>query len=548
MKTQAFVIRVVICFLLSLVPLTELENRLYDVRLRIHGPVQAPIPMILVQLDAGLVGRPIALESLKHDWLVAGAKAILDPRELGRSTPRTWLPDPDGIVRASAAFDGPDASLPARKAIELGLASREKLQHEGHHFIRFASKAGQLKRCTPVQIRNAQCASPQGAVLVLELMSTSRPDLGGPNTFVDGPRLRTPFGEMSEAELLAHDFATLVGSHGVVRAGWPFRIAISLLMIVFSALVIRSYSILVSALTVSGVGVAVVLVGFQLIFSLFDLYVPGANPALSMLIAYLVFTGYRTALQENLQWRALKQAQYLRELDQMKTNFLSLVSHDLKTPLAKIQGATERLRRERTEGTDRKELLESIENSTEELRNFINSLLNLSRIESQKVILNKKSNDLNVLIKQVLKRLEPLAAQKNVAVRAELEPLFSIECDEDLMRQVITNIVDNAIKYSPTGSQVLVRTREGDGQVTIEVEDAGPGIPKDQLPLMFRKFSRYVRPIQDAVKGTGLGLYLSKYFIELHGGSIRLRSLEGKGSTFSVTLPLQGEGAGALLG
>jgi signal transduction histidine kinase len=93
-----------------------------------------------------------------------------------------------------------------------------------------------------------------------------------------------------------------------------------------------------------------------------------------------------------------------------------------------------------------------------------------------------------------------------------------------------------------------VRSQEEEGFVRVEVEDFGPGIPKDQLPLMFRKFSRFLRPAQEQVKGTGLGLYLSKYFIELHGGSIRVKSIEGQGTTFSFTLPLQGAESEVILG
>ncbi len=321
------------------------------------------------------------------------------------------------------------------------------------------------------------------------------------------------------------------------------RLAITLVMILIGAFYIIYYPVLTSAIAITSTGIVVIGFLFQVIYQIFDIYIPSANIMCSLLITYLVFTGYRLALQENLQWQSLKQAQYLKELDQMKTNFLSLVSHDLKTPLAKIQAVAERMRRELTlpieERSDWKELIDSIENSNTEMKRFTTSILNLSKIESQKVILNKKSNDINSLINQAIKRLQPLAQQKNIQFEEFLEPLFSIECDEDLMRQVLTNLIDNAIKYSPTDSRVIVRSKEEVGFVRVEVEDFGPGIPQDQLPLMFRKFSRFLRPIKEQVKGSGLGLYLSKYFIELHGGSIRVKSIEGQGTIFSFTLPLR---------
>jgi signal transduction histidine kinase len=261
------------------------------------------------------------------------------------------------------------------------------------------------------------------------------------------------------------------------------------------------------------------------------------------LITYLVFTGYRLAIQENRQWRSVKQAQYLRELDQMKSNFLSLVSHDLKTPIAKIQAIVERMRgSEPHQPALLSEWLESIENSNNELKHYITSILNLSRIESQEVLLNRKSNDINRVIEEALKRLLPLATHRGISIQKELEPLFSVEFDEDLIRQVITNLIDNAIKYSPSPSTVTVRSREEDDSVWVEVIDQGPGIPKDQLPLLFRKFNRFLHPKRnerkDPAKGTGLGLYLSKYFIELHGGTIRIQSTEGKGTTLSFSLPV----------
>jgi signal transduction histidine kinase len=357
---------------------------------------------------------------------------------------------------------------------------------------------------------------------------------------------------MSLAEILANDIQTIVHQQPIYQIWFPIRLIITMAMILMAAFAILYFPVMMSSILITGLGSFVILISFQLIFQLFHLYIPSANMIGSLLITYLVFTGYRLAMQENLQWRALKQAQHLRELDQMKTNFLSLVSHDLKTPLAKIQAMVERLRREfqlpTVDRSDWKDLIDSIENSNNEMKRYISSILNLSKIESQKVILNMKSNDVNLLIKQALKRLAPLAQQKNITFQESLEPLFSIECDEDLMRQVLTNLIDNAIKYSPNGSKIIVRSREEDSFVRVEVEDFGPGIPKDQLPLMFRKFSRFMRPIKEDVKGSGLGLYLSKYFIELHGGTIRLKTTEGQGTTFTFTLPLHGIERESILG
>jgi signal transduction histidine kinase len=368
----------------------------------------------------------------------------------------------------------------------------------------------------------------------------------------DPSRARTPWREMTRAELLAHDLHTFYHHHAIYGAGWAERRLFALALIVLTGVAIIYYPVMISALAVAGTGLFLVVVVFQALFAWASIYVPSVPVAAALLVAYLVFTGYRLAVQENLQWRNLKQAQYLREVDEMKTNFLSLVSHDLKTPVARIQAIAERMRAELSlapeERGDLRELVESIENSNHELKHYITSILSLSRIESRQILMNKKSNDINRLIDQAIRRQRPLAQQKQVTFEEKLEPLFSVECDGELIRQVLTNLLDNAVKFSPSGGRVIVRSLEEEGFVRVEIEDFGPGIPTSQLPLMFRKFNRFLRPMHEQVKGTGLGLYLSKYFIELHGGRIQVRSVEGQGTIFSFTLPLHGMESETILG
>ncbi len=318
---------------------------------------------------------------------------------------------------------------------------------------------------------------------------------------------------------------------------------LSLALVIATGTYILNATILMAAIVIPAAGAATLVLGCHLLLIASGIYVPYAHGVVALLSSYLVFTGYLQAVQENRQWRSLKEAQYLRELDEMKTNFLSLVSHDLKTPIAKIQAVVERLRRDaELPQTQRLELLESIDSSNQELKHYIMSILNLSRIESQKVILNKKSNDINRTVRGVLQRLLPIALSKQVRFEEDLEPLFSVEYDEDLIRQVLGNLVDNAVKYSGVGSTVVVKTREESGFIRVDVKDAGQGIPDAQLPYMFTKFYRFRRPLNEKVKGTGLGLYLAKYFIELHGGTIQLKSIVGQGTVFTFTLPLETEG------
>jgi two-component system phosphate regulon sensor histidine kinase PhoR len=510
-KTSAFVIRVAICFLLSLIPLKDFENRIYSARMSLRAHWGELPPVVIVDGTA-----PAAL-----------SRAFTLPAD---TSPELLVDSDSTVLRSVLLPKMAPPSIAYRAYAKQGM-DLAKLRHpEAPHLINYAGPAGTFSHC---QLSARNCPPLADKIAIFTDDSDT------------APLLRTPLGPMSRAEIVANDVATVIARKPIYEAGWIERVLLILAMILMGAFYIIYYPVLISALAVTGTGVAVVLVLFQIVFQLFDIYIPSANIGGSLLITYLIFTGYRLAFQDNLQWRSLKQAQYARELDQMKSNFLSLVSHDLKTPLAKIQAQVERLKREKPELG---EALESIENSNNELKHYITSIINLSKIESQKVILNKKSNDINQLIQQALKRLRPLSLQKAITIEERLDPLFSVECDEDLMRQVLTNLIDNAIKYSPQNGRIIVRSLEEEGFIRVEVQDFGPGIPRDQLPMMFRKFSRFLRPIKEQIKGTGLGLYLSKYFIELHGGSIRVQSVEGVGTTFTFTLPLNGEESGALLG
>jgi two-component system phosphate regulon sensor histidine kinase PhoR len=527
LKTTPFLIRVAICLLLSLIPVPELENQIYSARLQFRTHWARPPELIIIGLDSAEYNDPPTLRNIQSKILPHNPKLIL------MNLTTHWnhlLIDSDGVVRRAFLFPKgqPSLTYSAYNQLHLNLQALHKIKEP--HLVNYLGPSGTFPHCSTIELQQGHCSSFEGKIVLLSEENEGYP------TF------HTPLGEMALAEILANDIQTIINQQPIYQIWLPIRFLISLAMILMAAFAILYYPVMMSSILITGLGSFVILIVFQFVFQIFHLYIPSANMIGSLLITYLVFTGYRLAIQENLQWRSLKQAQHLRELDQMKTNFLSLVSHDLKTPLAKIQAMVERLRRElqlpTADRSDWKDLIDSIENSNNEMKRYISSILNLSKIESQKVILNMKSNDLNLLIKQALRRLAPLAQQKNITFQESLEPLFSIECDEDLMRQVLTNLIDNAIKYSPNGSKIIVRSLEDDSFVRVEVEDFGPGIPKDQLQ----------RPIKEDVKGSGLGLYLSKYFIELHGGTIRLKTTEGKGTTFTFTLPLNGIEGETILG
>jgi two-component system, OmpR family, phosphate regulon sensor histidine kinase PhoR len=456
MKNSAFLLRVGICFLLSMIPLPELENRIYSERLSMRGVSNNSESIIIVEVGWD-DQSPAAIKAFQSKLLKRGAKAVAPiPTPTGE-----LIIDSDSVFRRAVSetrAGGPSLALRLLRQFDPE-SVRPKTATDAGHLVNFAGPAGTIKRCRVSEALESDataCGPIRGKIVLID---------GSPDYL---PPVRTPLGNMSYSEALANDVHTVVKLRPLYQAGMIEVGLIILAMILVGSFYIIYYPVLISAIAVTLTGVAIVILLFQGVFVLFDIYIPSANIASSALITYLVFTGYRLDFLEHLQWRSLKQAQYLRELDQMKTNFLSLASHDLKTPLAKIQAVVERLRRELMNAhpggrADWIELLDSIENSNGELRHYIGSILNLSKIESQKVILNKKSNDINLLIQQALKRLKSLANQKAITIDEQLEPLFSIECDEDLMRQVLTNLIDNAIKYSPNGAKVIVRSREEEG-------------------------------------------------------------------------------------
>jgi two-component system phosphate regulon sensor histidine kinase PhoR len=516
-RWPAYLIRFLICLIIAWFPLDDLDWQLYSERLhwKISDPPPQNIWFITTPTD------PSSLNAIQAELQDRGAQEIWnDEKSRAMVEGGAQRPDTDGVLR----------HLESNPAGPL---------------IHFRGPLSKFLNCD----WKSTCAlelqkNLQGKVIFVVPQDAMQPQ--------GGPRIRTPMGELSPSEVAANLLYTKYNDRPITVASPWLRSMVLATLIIFTSYLILYFPSWLAALGVSTAGAFINLLLFQVFFQFFDLYIPAANLIFGMLITYLVYTGYRLAVQENLQWRSLKQSQYLKEVDQMKTNFVSLVSHDLKTPIAKIQAVVERLKREQTlpigERSDWRLLLESIEVSNRELKHYINSILNLSRIEAQKILVKKKSNDVNQIVRSALKRFQPAAAQKNIQIRENLEPLFSIECDEDLIRQVISNLIDNALKYSPEGSEIWVKTYEGEDSVHIEVRDTGPGIPKDQLPLMFRKFTRFVRPVRGQVKGTGLGLYLSKYFIELHGGTIKVESEVGQGTKFSFTLPLGNMESGALLG
>lgn len=232
----------------------------------------------------------------------------------------------------------------------------------------------------------------------------------------------------------------------------------------------------------------------------------------------------------------------LRNIERMKTAFVSTVSHELRTPLTSIKGFVSTLLADNDGYYDletQREFYTIIDMECDRLTRLISDLLNVSRIEAGRALdLNPKSVDLYTLSEKVIS-VQRSYTNKHELILSLSEGIPSIIADEDKVDQILTNLISNAIKYSPKGGDVTITGGFSDGFVTMSVSDEGMGIPKEHMGKVFERFHRVDNRDTRQVGGTGIGLYLVKHLVEAHGGKIRIESEVGKGSSFIFTLPLK---------
>ncbi len=229
-------------------------------------------------------------------------------------------------------------------------------------------------------------------------------------------------------------------------------------------------------------------------------------------------------------------------LDQAKTDFISLASHQLRTPLTTnkwylemlLSGDAGKLR------PSQSEFVQKINTSNEHLIELVVSLLNVTRIESGRLSINPKLTDFHKLISSVVDSVQPKLKSKKQTITIEVQPLPKISLDENMIRQVVLNLLTNAIKYSPEKTKIAIKAEQNGSYVQCEVKDEGYGIPPDQQKDMFSKFFRAKNTSEKEPEGNGLGLYLVKQIVGASGGKIWFDSAQNKGTSFYFTLPLKG--------
>lgn len=229
-----------------------------------------------------------------------------------------------------------------------------------------------------------------------------------------------------------------------------------------------------------------------------------------------------------------------REIDKMKTDFVSSVSHELRTPLTSIKAYTTTLLRDKTMPDHvRNEFLDIINDESDRLAKLIDNLLEVSKIEAGAVKINRRDVDVAVVIERVFSCLRPLADKKNIRLEKDMPAeTVKMQADEEKLESVLTNLTNNAIKFTGDGGEVRVSAQFDNEYLVLQVRDNGPGIPAENLPKIFDRFYRVQDHNNRTVKGTGLGLTIVKDIVMMHGGRVDVQSEVGKGTTFTVFLPV----------
>ena len=231
----------------------------------------------------------------------------------------------------------------------------------------------------------------------------------------------------------------------------------------------------------------------------------------------------------------------LQEIDRLKSEFIATISHELRTPLHTINGFNKLLLDGKvTDPETQKEFLAISVSQGEHLSNLINDLIDVSSLEAGKFSIHKEPvPDLRGLVSTVTQQIYSVAQEKSITLREHYSrTLPVIEADTSRLKQVLFNLINNAIKFSPEGADVMVSVMAIEGEVIVQVQDFGIGIPKAAIPHLFGRFYRVDNSSTRRSGGNGLGLYISRQIIEGHGGRIWAESASGEGSSFSFALPV----------
>ncbi len=235
----------------------------------------------------------------------------------------------------------------------------------------------------------------------------------------------------------------------------------------------------------------------------------------------------------------------LKSMENLRRELVGNVSHDLRTPLAVIHGYIETLliKKNNISDEDREKYLNTVFESTGKLKKMVEELFELSKLEAKQISPKKESFYINDLIQDIIKEYEILVKRKSISIQAEFEDnIMVVEADIALIERVLQNLIDNAIKFTPEGGSVTVKTIEVSNQIEISVTDTGKGIPEEQLPFVFDRYQIGDKRLSLDNQNTGLGLAIVKKILEIHDATIKLTSKINHGTSFAFKLPQYNNG------
>ena len=258
-----------------------------------------------------------------------------------------------------------------------------------------------------------------------------------------------------------------------------------------------------------------------------------------MILSVLVIAALALLVNHFIFYQKAQKTRQLEEVDKLKDEFLSMAAHELRTPITALVGYLEMLPKKITPQEAEKitsdiALLQSL---TNDLRNLIEDLLDVSRIEQGRLSYEVSDVDINKLISDVVVTILPSAEERGLTINYQARDLPVVEPDRNRLRQVVTNLLGNSVKYTLQGG-VEVVAEVKDKFIEVSVKDTGIGIPPDELPKLFSKFHRVQDKKTESARGTGLGLWITKQIVETLGGKISVESIYGTGSRFSFTIPI----------
>lgn len=580
MPKLSLVFRISLAFLLIFVPLKTFDQWLYDRISQLNRGALSDSPYVLIRVSEGKLAQsfedpPPILNSGHALWKEAFYSPLL--QKLSKTHPKlviftsffnnptettslrvpypilfsSWLDQEGKLVPPlpplSRNYDYgfnnlfPDPDNVIRQAY-LVRSSVDSLALKAHQLLGLKTPEGDL--VLPIHVA---FGGPSGAFPSFDAWDILEPNFDT-NVLKDkilfigregSPWLdvETPFGKMSHLEVQANVVRTFLEDREIRYAGPFARTCFALISVIVSVFIVLFFPLSFAWFLLVLIALSFGVVSWASLVGL-RVWIGLANPLLCILGTHLLLIGFKLSREEEQQWRIREEAKYLKEMDQFKNNFVSLFSHDLKTPIAKIKAITDRVL---TENPDLplkvSDGFQGIERANNELARLISDILRVTKMETMPLDPAREVLDINRLIESAVQRLRFLLDEKHITLVQDLEPLFSMEGDPQLLLEVITNLIENAIKYSPPQSKVVVQTRESQGKVTVTVKDQGPGIPPEELPRVTSKFYRG-KTADKTTKGSGLGLYLAKYFVELHGGTLNIRSELQGGTEVSFTLPI----------